>query len=86
MSKQWLFAQLLSITILTGCVWMSNFAQPQARNRQLQEQPAAPQRQVSRLQGAIKHVANSCSRQEAGGCASRDSKLVLNVRKSVLML
>jgi len=50
---------LLSTTLLTGCVWKSDYDALQAQNQQLQSQLSASQQQVSRLLGAIKYVANS---------------------------
>jgi chemotaxis protein MotB len=57
--KYRLLACLLSTTVLTGCVWKSDYNALQAQNQQLQEQLAASQQQVARLQGAVKYVANS---------------------------
>lgn len=46
--------------LLTGCVvWKSDYDQLQAQNQQLQQQLAASQAQVTRLQGAIKYTINS---------------------------
>src|SRR6516162_693365 len=50
---------LLSVTFLAGCVWRSDYDKLQAENQQLRAQVAADQQQISRLQGAIKYVANS---------------------------
>jgi chemotaxis protein MotB len=51
---------LLSTTLLTGCVvWKSDYDELQAKNDQLQQQIAADQAQISRLQGAIKYTVNS---------------------------
>ena len=51
---------LLSTTLLTGCVvWKSNYDKLQGQNEQLQQQIAADQQQISRLQGAIKYTVNS---------------------------
>lgn len=50
---------LLSATVLSGCVWKSDYEALQAQNQQLQSQLAASQQQVSRLVGAVKYVANS---------------------------
>jgi chemotaxis protein MotB len=50
---------LLSTTLLTGCVWKSDYEELQAQNQQLQQQVAADQQQISRLQGAIKYTVNS---------------------------
>ena len=51
---------LLSTTFLTGCVvWQSDYDKLQAQNQQLQQQLAADQQQISRLQGAIKYTVNS---------------------------
>jgi chemotaxis protein MotB len=51
---------LLSTTMLTGCVvWQSDYDKLQSQNQQLQQQLAASQQQVSRLQGAIKYTVNS---------------------------
>jgi chemotaxis protein MotB len=51
---------LLSTTFLTGCVvWQSDYDALQAKNDQLQQQVAADQQQISRLQGAIKYTVNS---------------------------
>jgi chemotaxis protein MotB len=50
----------LSTTFLTGCVvWQSDYDALQAKNDQLQQQVAADQQQISRLQGAIKYTVNS---------------------------
>jgi chemotaxis protein MotB len=51
---------LLSTTCLTGCVvWKSDYDALQEQNQQLQQQVAADQAQISRLQGAIKYTVNS---------------------------
>jgi chemotaxis protein MotB len=50
---------LLSTTFLTGCVWQSDYDKLQAQNQQLQQQVAADQQQIGRLQGAIKYTVNS---------------------------
>jgi chemotaxis protein MotB len=51
---------LLSTTFLTGCVvWKSDYDALQEQNQQLQQQLAASQQQVTRLQGAIKYTVNS---------------------------
>jgi chemotaxis protein MotB len=51
---------LLSTTLLTGCVvWKSDYDKLQAQNQQLQQQVAADQQRISRLQGAIKYTVNS---------------------------
>jgi chemotaxis protein MotB len=57
---------LMSSTLLTGCVWKSDYdalaaqnQQLETQNQQLNTQLAASQQQVVRLQGAIKYVANS---------------------------
>ena len=51
---------LLSTTFLGGCVvWESDYDKLQAQNQQLQQQVAADQEQISRLQGAIKYTVNS---------------------------
>jgi chemotaxis protein MotB len=51
---------LLSTTFLPGCVvWKSDYDTLQTQNRQLQQQVAAGQQQISRLQGAIKYTVNS---------------------------
>jgi chemotaxis protein MotB len=51
---------LLSTTFLTGCVvWKSDYEALESQNQQLQQQLAASQQQVSRLQGAIKYTVNS---------------------------
>lgn len=50
---------LLSTTLLTGCVWKSDYDALQAQNQQLQSQLEASQQEVARLQGAVKYVANS---------------------------
>jgi chemotaxis protein MotB len=52
-------ASLLSTTLLTGCVWKSDYEALQAQNQQLQQQVAADEQQISRLQGAIKYTVNS---------------------------
>jgi outer membrane protein OmpA-like peptidoglycan-associated protein len=53
-------ASLLATTFLTGCVvWKSDYEKVQAQNQQLQQQVAADQQQISRLQGAIKYTVNS---------------------------
>jgi chemotaxis protein MotB len=61
-----LMVSLLSTTLLTGCVWQSDYdalqaqyQQLQTQNQQLQEQLTASQQQNSRLVGAVKYVANS---------------------------
>jgi chemotaxis protein MotB len=51
---------LLSTTFLTGCVvWQSDYDKLQAQNQELQQQVAADQQQINRLQGAIKYTVNS---------------------------
>jgi chemotaxis protein MotB len=51
---------LPSTTFLTGCVvWKSDYDALQTQNQQLQQQIAADQQQISRLQGAIKYTVNS---------------------------
>ncbi len=51
---------LLSTTFLTGCVVsQSDYDALQAKNNQLQQQVAADQQQIARLQGAIKYTVNS---------------------------
>jgi chemotaxis protein MotB len=51
---------LLSTTFLTGCVvWKSDYDKLQVQNQQLQQQVAADQQQINRLQGAIKYTVNS---------------------------
>jgi chemotaxis protein MotB len=51
---------LLSTTFLTGCVvWKSDYEKVQSQNRQLQQQVATDQQQISRLQAAIKYTVNS---------------------------
>ena len=51
---------LLSTTMLTGCVvWKSDYDNLQSQNRQLQQQLATSQQEVTRLQGAIKYTVNS---------------------------
>jgi chemotaxis protein MotB len=51
---------LLSTTFLTGCVvWKSDYDKLQTQNQQLQQQVAADQQQIGRLQGAIKYTVNS---------------------------
>jgi chemotaxis protein MotB len=51
---------LLSTALLTGCVvWKSDYDKLQSQNQQLQQQVAADQQQISRLQGAIKYTVNS---------------------------
>ena len=54
-----LMVSLLSTTVLTGCVWKSDYDALKSENQQLQAQLAASQQQVSKLVGAIKYVANS---------------------------
>jgi chemotaxis protein MotB len=51
---------LLATTLLTGCVvWKSDYDKLQGQNQQLQQQVAADQQQIGRLQGAIKYTVNS---------------------------
>jgi len=51
---------LLSTTMLTGCVvWKSDYDTLQSQNKQLEQQLATSQQEVSRLQGAIKYTVNS---------------------------
>jgi chemotaxis protein MotB len=51
---------LLSTTFLAGCgVSQSDYDKLQAENQRLQQQVAADQQQISRLQGAIKYTVNS---------------------------
>src|ERR1700760_3929377 len=51
---------LMSTTLLTGCVvWQSDYDALQAKNTQLEQQIAADQQQIARLQGAIKYTVNS---------------------------
>jgi len=61
-----LMVSLLSTTLLTGCVWQTDYdalqaqnQQLQAQNQQLQAQLTASQQQNNRLVGAVKYVANS---------------------------
>jgi len=50
---------LFSTTLLTGCVWKSDYDALQAQNQQLQAELTASQQQNDRLVGAVKYVANS---------------------------
>ncbi len=50
---------LLASGLLTGCVWKSDYEALQTQNRQLQQQVASQQAQISRLAGAIKYTVNS---------------------------
>jgi chemotaxis protein MotB len=50
---------LLASGLLTGCVWKSDYEALQSQNRQLQQQVASQQTQISRLAGAIKYTVNS---------------------------
>jgi chemotaxis protein MotB len=61
-----MIVSLLSTTVLTGCVWKSDYDELQAKNDQLQQQLTAQsaeltasRQQISRLQGAIKYTVNS---------------------------
>ena len=45
--------------LLAGCVWKSDYEALQTQNRQLQQQVASQQAQISRLAGAIKYTVNS---------------------------
>jgi chemotaxis protein MotB len=49
----------LASGLLTGCVWKSDYEALQSQNRQLQQQVASQQTQISRLAGAIKYTVNS---------------------------
>jgi len=49
----------LASGLLTGCVWKSDYEALQTQNRQLQQQVASQQAQISRLAGAIKYTVNS---------------------------
>ena len=62
---------LLSTTFLTGCVvWKSDYDALQEQNQQLQQQLAASQQQVTRLQGAIstRLTAICCLPRAVGRC------------------
>ena len=50
---------LLTIGLLGGCVWKSDYDRLQSQNQQLQQQVASQQAQITRLQGAIKYTVNS---------------------------
>lgn len=54
-----LMVSLFSTTLLTGCVWKSDYDALQAQNQQLQAELTASQQQNDRLVGAVKYVANS---------------------------
>jgi len=55
-----MLTSLFATTFLTGCVvWKSDYEKVQSQNQQLQQQVAADQQQISRLQGAIKYTVNS---------------------------
>jgi chemotaxis protein MotB len=54
-----LAGSLLASGLLTGCVWKSDYEALQSQNRQLQQQVASQQTQISRLAGAIKYTVNS---------------------------
>jgi chemotaxis protein MotB len=54
-----LAGSLLASGLLTGCVWKSDYEALQTQNRQLQQQVASQQAQISRLAGAIKYTVNS---------------------------
>jgi chemotaxis protein MotB len=70
-AKYRLLASLLATTVLTGCVWKSDYNALQAQNQQLQEQLAASQQEVARLQAAVKYVANSDLLFASGGWQMR---------------
>ena len=50
---------LVASGLLSGCVWKSDYEALQTQNRQLQQQVASQQAQISRLAGAIKYTVNS---------------------------
>jgi chemotaxis protein MotB len=54
-----LAGSLVASGLLTGCVWKSDYEALQTQNRQLQQQVASQQAQISRLAGAIKYTVNS---------------------------
>ena len=54
-----LAGSLVASGLLTGCVWKSDYEVLQTQNRQLQQQVASQQAQISRLAGAIKYTVNS---------------------------
>src|SRR5689334_21357125 len=54
-----LAGSLLASGLLAGCVWKSDYEALQTQNRQLQQQVASQQAQISRLAGAIKYTVNS---------------------------
>jgi chemotaxis protein MotB len=59
-SHRLIAVSLLATTLLTGCVvWKSDYDKLQGQNQQLQQQVAADQQQIGRLQGAIKYTVNS---------------------------
>jgi chemotaxis protein MotB len=50
---------MTALVLLAGCVSQGKYDQLQAQNQQLQQQVAAQQAHVARLQGAIKYTVNS---------------------------
>jgi chemotaxis protein MotB len=76
---------LLSTTVLGGCVWKSDYEKLQAQNQQLQAQVAADQQQISRLQGAIKYVANSDLLFQPGGwqMSQQGQQIIANFAKKL---
>ena len=77
---------LLSTTMLTGCVvWQSDYDKLQSQNQQLQQQLAASQQQVSRLQGAIKYTVNSDLLFASGSWQMRPQgqQIIVNLAKKL---
>jgi chemotaxis protein MotB len=58
---------LLSAALLTGCVSQSSYDALKAQNQQLEQKVAAQSADITRLQGAIKYVANSDLLFPSGG-------------------
>ena len=54
-----LVGSVLASGLLSGCVWKSDYEALQTQNRQLQQQVASQQAQITRLAGAIKYTVNS---------------------------
>ena len=72
--------------MLTGCVvWKSDYDKLQSQNQQLQQQLAASQQEVSRLQGAIKYTVNSDLLFAPGSWQMRPQgqKIIANLAKKL---
>lgn len=64
---------LLSAVVLGGCVSQSTYDAEVQKNRDLQQQVASQQEQITRLQGAIKYTVNSDLLFPSGGWQMSES-------------